>query len=268
MSSISKEYPLNLSPSGSGKVRIQITPSGAAKENVVYAINANGQHYAGCTKRRFGTRIGEHLCNANSKKDVGQRKVYRAVRKVLNMGQPATAKVLEVVPDTGNIKRREQVWIESLDAYKTGLNGNKGGGFKDKAKLKKKPFVPPNQTTPEKRYPLKRKAGRVHIDMTPSVKKVKNAIYRFKEKKTGQCYVGQSVNPGKRAYSHHWGINHPEKDVGQKKLYKKIRKNPEDFDFGVITTVDPVHLDAAEKHLIQVKNSYENGFNGNRGIKV
>lgn len=118
--------------------------------------------------------------------------------------------------------------------------------------------------TPDKYYPL-RADGKLAV--TPSVAKATRVIYVILNKETGERYVGKTEQElRERLYSHNFGIAHPEKKTGQKKLYEDIRENPGNFQFGILRKVDDKeNIIEAEKELIAAKNAYECGYNLTRG---
>lgn len=92
-------------------------------------------------------------------------------------------------------------------------------------------------------------------------------IYVIHNKSTGERYVGKTEQElRERLYSHHFGITHPEKEVGQKKLYEDIRENPENFEIGILQAVDENEdIFEVEKALIAEKNAYHEGYNQTEG---
>jgi hypothetical protein len=129
----------------------------------------------------------------------------------------------------------------------------------------KRLLSPPNEYfTPEKYYPADANGKFV---VTPTTAKTSRVIYVILNKKTEERYVGKTEQElRERLYSHNFGIAHPEKQIGQKKLYEDIRENPEDFQIGILCRVeDEKDIIEVEKKLIAAKGSYDNGYNLTRG---
>ncbi|HEY5259738.1 MAG TPA: GIY-YIG nuclease family protein, partial [Rhabdochlamydiaceae bacterium] len=127
---------------------------------------------------------------------------------------------------------------------------------------KRAPLQP--KDTPDKYYPL-RKDGKLAV--TPTAAKTSRVIYVILNKETGERYVGKTEQElRERLYSHNFGIAHPEKEAGQKRLYEDIREKPENFEIGILRKVDDKeNIIDAEKELIEAKGSYDNGYNLTRG---
>ncbi len=118
--------------------------------------------------------------------------------------------------------------------------------------------------TPDKYYPAQ-KDGK--FALTPTAAKTSRVIYVILNKKTGERYVGKTEQElRERLYSHNFGIAHPEKESGQKRLYEDIREKPENFEIGILRKVDDKeNIIDVEKELIAAKGAYDKGYNLTRG---
>jgi len=136
----------------------------------------------------------------------------------------------------------------------------------DEVEFKKraKKLVP----SPSKYYPFKRVGGRIRAQMTPSARKKRRVTYKIKRTDTGESYSGKTAQlfPD-RVYGHHYGINHPERDAGDKELYRDIRENPELFVIGIQMEQEDagISLELLEKICIAANDSFEEGYNQDRG---
>lgn len=84
-------------------------------------------------------------------------------------------------------------------------------------------------------------------------------IYSITNKKTGQMYIGQSVNIEKRFYMHKKGYN-----INKSYIDRAIMKyGIKNFDFQIIKQCKEKYLDRFEKLYIRVFNTYENNFHYN-----
>lgn len=124
--------------------------------------------------------------------------------------------------------------------------------------------LPQLKDTPDKYYPAKENGK---FAVTPSAAKATRVIYVILNKETGERYVGKTEQElRERLYSHNFGIAHPEKEAGQKRLYEDIREKPENFEIGILRRVDDKeNIIDAEKELIAAKDSYDKGYNETRG---
>lgn len=90
-------------------------------------------------------------------------------------------------------------------------------------------------------------------------------IYKITEISTGKCYIGQSKNVKERFREHMkcgLGIDTPN---GNKLYQAMINSSIEDFTFELIEECDASALDEKEKYFISLYQSYDYGFNSNRG---
>lgn len=96
--------------------------------------------------------------------------------------------------------------------------------------------------------------------------KQKTGIYKITQISTNQCYIGQARDIKERLREHMkcgLGIDTP---VGNK-LYKAMIENSlDDFIFEIIEECNISDLNEKEKYYIDLFQSYDYGFNSNRGI--
>ena len=95
--------------------------------------------------------------------------------------------------------------------------------------------------------------------------KTKCGIYKITNQKTKECYIGQAVNIADRWKQHAkcgLGIDTP---VGNK-LYKAIKEyGIWNFSWEVIEECPSAQLNEKEKYYISLYDSYNYGYNSNRG---
>lgn len=90
-------------------------------------------------------------------------------------------------------------------------------------------------------------------------------IYKITEISTGKCYIGQSKNIKERFREHMkcgLGIDTPS---GNKLYQAMLNSSIEDFTFELIEECEPSTLNEKEKYFISLYQSYDYGFNSNRG---
>ena len=93
----------------------------------------------------------------------------------------------------------------------------------------------------------------------------KIGIYKITQISTDKCYIGQSKNIKDRFRDHMkcgLGIDTP---VGNKLYKAMLDSSIEDFTFELIEECDEKDLDEKEKYFISLYQSYDYGFNSNRG---
>jgi ribosomal protein S6 len=260
-----KSYPAFVSPV-SKRVKFALTPSVKDKENVIYQINeaSTDKSYVGKTGQVFRKRIQQHQSSINTTKDRGKTQLYQRIREnpkdfSVRVLDQATRETLDAA---------EAAQIKKIGSVKSGYNKNRGKGGGSCADKADKPFVPPSRSTPEKYFPLKKRSdGTVGVKFTPRSAKIERAVYVFRNEETDERYVGKTIRKvPKRLAEHLHFANHPEKEQGQKRLYKEIRENTEAFSVGILQEVPPDHsLDKSEKHFIKIKRARTHGYNGNGG---
>lgn len=90
-------------------------------------------------------------------------------------------------------------------------------------------------------------------------------IYKITEISTGRCYIGQSKNIKDRFREHMkcgLGIDTPN---GNKLYQAMLASSIEDFTFELIEECESSALNEKEKYFISLYQSYDYGFNSNRG---
>ena len=93
-----------------------------------------------------------------------------------------------------------------------------------------------NFPTPKKYYDVAvNKKQKIQVQLTPNAKK-EDAIYKFRQKSTGKSYIGMASLVQKRVSSWMTAVNNPECEAAQALLAQEIRKNPKDFEFGIIVS--------------------------------
>ena len=96
--------------------------------------------------------------------------------------------------------------------------------------------------------------------------KQKTGIYKITQISTNQCYIGQARDIKERLREHMkcgLGIDTP----AGNKLYKAMIENSlDDFIFEMIEECNISDLNEKEKYYIDLFQSYDYGFNSNRGI--
>lgn len=121
--------------------------------------------------------------------------------------------------------------------------------------------------SPEKYYSFERdETGRIRALLTPTAKKA-HVIYKIKHERTGKSYTGKTDQLlQKRVYSHQYGINHPERDVGKQMLYQDIRRSPQEFHIGIqCESSQDETLEDKEQRCIIANRSHLHGYNKNLG---
>lgn len=90
-------------------------------------------------------------------------------------------------------------------------------------------------------------------------------VYKITNQKTQQCYIGQAVDVGKRWKDHAkygLGIDTPQNN----KLYQSIQEyGLVNFSFELLEKCPKEQLNEKEKYYINLYQSYEYGFNSNKG---
>lgn len=92
-------------------------------------------------------------------------------------------------------------------------------------------------------------------------------IYKITNKKNKMCYIGQAKKVRERFREHMkcgLGIDAP----ANNKLYQAMRKEGlENFTFELLEACEIAYLDEKENFYIQLYDSYNFGYNSNKGIK-
>lgn len=101
------------------------------------------------------------------------------------------------------------------------------------------------------------------------IKNIMQGIYKFTNKINGKIYIGQSVNLNNRYKQHISNYNNPSSSMYNTKFYRALRKyGLENFDYDIIEhsnyfTRD--ELNQKEIYYIEKYDSYQNGYNMNKG---
>ena len=93
----------------------------------------------------------------------------------------------------------------------------------------------------------------------------KCGIYKITNKKNKLCYIGQSVDIRKRMREHMkcgLGIDTPTNNKLYQAMYKEGLDN---FTFEILEECVTTDLDEKEKFYINLYNSYDYGYNSNKG---
>ena len=92
-------------------------------------------------------------------------------------------------------------------------------------------------------------------------------IYKITNKKNKMCYIGQAKKVRERFREHMkcgLGIDTP----ANNKLYQAMRKEGlENFTFELLESCKSIYLDEKENFYIKLYDSYNYGYNSNKGIK-
>jgi len=263
----SKSYPAHVSPR-SGRVRFPLTPSVKDKQNVIYQIHnkETAEAYIGKTAQLFQKRLKQHESHVHSKGDRGKTRLYQAIRE--NPTNFSVRLLAEATPAT--LADAEAEWIKETDAVQSGYNENGGRGGGPAAEPADMPYVPPEKSTPEKYFPLrKRDDGTITADLTPRSARIKRVVYVLRNTETEERYVGRTKRELQKRFNEHLHFaNHPEKETCQMRLYQDIHQNPGQFNIGILEAVSTTDsLDKAENHHIKAKRARTTGYNKTYGTK-
>jgi hypothetical protein len=272
-----KYYPFERDESG--RIRAQLTPEGAKKRRLVYKIknlenDENGnpcKTYTGKTARKLAERVyGHHYCLNNPQRDAGKKELYEDIRN--NPEAFVIGIQIEAQPHE-SLEELEKACVIANDSFVNGYNNDRGGGGGTAITPTKTPPSTPKLTkkeakTPTKGYPLDYdERGKIEVLLSPKVKSQRGVVYGFKNLETEEWLIGETGQKiGKRLPGYIHAFNHPKKDVGKLPLPVEVRKAPEKFMFYVLCHEDDDgRLKKLEKAWIVAKNSFENGYNQNRG---
>lgn len=122
-------------------------------------------------------------------------------------------------------------------------------------------------TTPKRKYPIKILEGRVKVILTSRIRRQRNVVYVFKNRKNGMRLIGRTGQlVARRVYQYHWSINSEKSDQQHRQFVQDIKDAPESFEFGVLAeSSTPSNLDRLESQCIKEKNSEIEGYNKNSG---
>jgi predicted GIY-YIG superfamily endonuclease len=257
-----------------------LSPSLKAKQDAVYRFkDSKDRCYYGYASDIF-KRASKHLSDAaNESSRRGKTPLAQAVRE--STDSTCSFGVLFTKDDVP--KALEELSIQDLEMHyidykksqgKELLNRRRGGGggaAKAKTKTYSKQDVKASAKkiravykSPEKSYPIDSKSLRVQL--TPTAK---GSIYVIKKITDKSRYVGKTERKIQKRMSEHSSFaRNKDSELGHKRLYKDMRKAPEDF---VVKLYDPEKLgiedlNLCEKALIQhFKEQDEPLYNKNDG---
>lgn len=90
-------------------------------------------------------------------------------------------------------------------------------------------------------------------------------IYKFQNKVNNKVYIGQSVNIEKRYGEHFHDHQNPNYKGYDTKFYRALRKyGIDNFSFEIVES-NPTDLNEAERRWVAYYNSYDDGYNSNKG---
>ena len=97
--------------------------------------------------------------------------------------------------------------------------------------------------------------------------KIKSGIYKITFLPTNQCYIGQAKDLKERIRTHIKAGSCRIDTPSNNKLYEKMKDNSiQNFTFQILEQCPIEKLNQKEKFYIDLYQSYDYGFNGNRGI--
>lgn len=129
-----KVYPLIVKE---GKVKVDFTPEGKSRENVIYRIKneVTGERYIGQTSTTFAKRMSSHTCKANaSEQDFQKSELHQAIAE--NAEDFTVGIVRQCRPDE-NLDRLESEIIDHAKEIGPVLNKRRGGGGSKSSKVPK-----------------------------------------------------------------------------------------------------------------------------------
>lgn len=96
---------------------------------------------------------------------------------------------------------------------------------------------------------------------------IKSGIYKITFLPTNQCYIGQAKDLKERIRTHIKAGSCHIDTPSNNKLYEKMGKNSiQNFTFQILEYCSVEKLNQKEKYYIDLYQSYDYGFNSNRGI--
>lgn len=230
----SKWYPVSDS---SGKIKVNVTPRGAAKQRIIYIFRnkETGQVLIGKTSQTAAKRLAQYQTTFNHpERDYGKGMFPTAVRKNPNafeFGILYEPKVFE------NLDEWEKMLIIAYDSIKKGFNQNTGKGGGTAASSPSRAPASPGEVyaTPKKYYRLDlNTAGQAVLNLTPTARKARNVVYVFKKIAGDGVYIGMTNDFTRRAQEHVRASRHAATDRGELPLPASIRRNPSNFKAGIL----------------------------------
>jgi predicted GIY-YIG superfamily endonuclease len=117
-------------------------------------------------------------------------------------------------------------------------------------------------------YPLSKRADdRIQVDLTPIGANKNRIIYVFRNKSTGELYIGKTSQLVKKRVSQHvHAFNNPHRDIGKLPLPKAVREHPERFEFSILYEAK-IYEDLSwwERAFIIANESSKFGYNSTAG---
>lgn len=112
--------------------------------------------------------------------------------------------------------------------------------------------------------------GKVQAVTSPTIRKnskdYRGTVYKIWNDKTGDSYVGKTVNVVRRIHAHASHANHPEKSAGRRLLAAALRYDPDGFRYTILKKgINPRELPLWEKQFIKELNPSLNMDGGGGG---
>lgn len=262
-----KSYPSYYSPT-SERIRWDLSPDAKKKDNVIYQFldEATGKSLVGRTTQ-FSRRISEY--EGRVKREIESGKPSEFSRAVWERPHDFSVRILEQAQTAGKLNALEKKHIQNLNCIAPhGYNQNAGGGGGKKVEISDQAFIPPNQTTPDRRFPLvKKENGNLAFQISPATQKTGACVYSILNHASGKRYVGETENFKRRASEHTSHANHaaPKKARTKRELfYEEMQKTPRAFSIGVVEKEpNGAQRKLKETFVIQANDSKKSGYNSN-----
>lgn len=263
----------------SGWVSLPLTPGAKKAANIIYMFRSKSTKRVliGKTEGTAAKRVSGYVSTFNHpEKDKGKLPLPRAVQ-----ANPTDFEfgILCKSPLDVDLGALEQSYEELKGAITHGFNERKGGGGGHARKADKENITPEkvdevrkalfqNFSSPVKK-PIRKTETGYTVPLSPNSKKTKKVIYVFKNRVTGERYVGKTLRELRKRISEHMHYaKHPEKDTGKTALYEAIRKDHASIDVGILYSIPKEQegmSDEIEKAFIAHYDSDNTGYNGNAG---
>jgi predicted GIY-YIG superfamily endonuclease len=282
---VDSSFRAHLSPGGA-TVSFPLPPHLKNQRDKVYAIwikddgDIDASYaYAGSTTDTLSSRLSKHASKVNQKKDSAL--VYKKLRvNPLNIRFGVVNTGLREFKGL-DIGDQEKKAVSKIPKHQR-LNSNEGGtgGLSLRAaheaaikEYGEPPAILPSLvSTPQKRYPLSAdEDGAISVAFTPHGKSQQGVIYSIKDQREGMHYAGFTTRTlGERAVEHVGHANRfakPKIPAKKPNLYEEMQNRPEDFSVGIYASgiIYPKHFVELEKQLIETKDTFDHGYNQNRG---
>lgn len=126
--------------------------------------------------------------------------------------------------------------------------GGGGGGLRYTPIVSDKP-IPEEFPTPKKQYTIANEKGRLKVNLTPTGRKARNAVYQFAHKEKRIKLIGAANSVQKRMYSY----NHKLNNNKENSLALAIQQSPDKWNVSILYQGGDER--AAEKAAIKSKSS-------------